>query len=171
MEFAGSEGVRVDVDRVALAMVAFEVAGRELRRAGRRITPKVVPVRICPADGRAAAAVTCEDHGTVDARRRAGADVAWIVENILACALDALGDDVRRGEPRIGDATEAAVVDALRFRGDHGATGTKIAAVVARRRSHCCGGAAGMVANLRASRIASSARITPVSHQRGISAA
>ena len=66
-ELAALEVGRGDIYRVALGMVALEVAGSELRRAGRRVAREIVSVRVCPADGCAATAVTCEDHGTIDA--------------------------------------------------------------------------------------------------------
>lgn len=59
VELAALEGVRGDADCVALGVVTFKVAGRELGSAGRRVAYQEVAVGVGGADGDAAAAVAC----------------------------------------------------------------------------------------------------------------
>ena len=142
-ELAALKSVGGDVGRVTGGAVALEVAGSELRRTGRRVPREIVPVRVGTADGRAAAAVAGDGHGAVDAGRRARADVHGVIEDVPACALVPLVDDLRGGEPVLSAAAKRIIIRAGQGTGREVLAGAVVAAIFGRGRRHGCRGTDG----------------------------
>ena len=131
-ELAALKSVGGNVGRVTRSTVALEVARSELRPSVCCVAEEVVIVSVGSADGRAAAAVAGDGHGAVDAGRRARADVHGVIEDVHACALAPLVDDLRGGEPVLSAAAERTIIRASKGTGREGLAGAVVAAIVDR---------------------------------------